>query len=43
MEKLLGIVLCVAVGLRLFLYIREVTHPSLLMMGLLGAHVNQIN
>ena len=27
-KRVLGIVLCVAVGLRLFLYIREVTHPS---------------
>lgn len=27
-KRVLGIVLCVAVGLRLFLYVREVTHPS---------------
>ena len=27
-KRVLGIVLCVAVGVRLFLYIREVTHPS---------------
>ena len=27
-KRVLGIVLCVAVGLRLFLYIREVTHPT---------------
>ena len=27
-KRVLGIVLCLAVGLRLFLYIREVTHPS---------------
>ena len=27
-KRVLGIILCVAVGLRLFLYIREVTHPS---------------
>ena len=27
-KRVLGIVLCVAVGMRLFLYIREATHPS---------------
>ncbi|MEZ7728659.1 DNA internalization-related competence protein ComEC/Rec2 [Granulicatella sp. 20925_1_28] len=27
-KRVLGIVLCVAIGMRLFLYIREVTHPS---------------
>ena len=27
-KRVLGVVLCVAVGLRLFLYVREVTHPS---------------
>ena len=27
-KRVVGVVLCVAVGVRLFLYIREVTHPS---------------
>ena len=27
-KRVIGIVLCVAIGVRLFLYIREVTHPS---------------
>ena len=27
-KRVLGMVLCVAIGLRLFLYIRDVTHPS---------------
>lgn len=27
-KRVVGVVLCVAVGLRLFLYVREVTHPA---------------
>ena len=27
-KRVVGVVLCLAVGLRLFLYVREVTHPS---------------